>query len=110
MGGAVRTVGWLVALTAVALLRGVPDGVAATEKPLAIVKFSHAGTACQSTLNSNGGPTYNLPAGESETGIAFDGVGDLYVSCWGDSTIDEINLASGLQTIFTVSGGPDSAR
>ena len=105
MGGEVRTVVWLVVLTAVVLLRGVSVALAATEKPLVTVKFSHAGTACQSTLNSKGGPTYNLPSGESETGIAFDGAGNLYVSCWGDPTIDEINLATRVQTIFTVSGG-----
>jgi hypothetical protein len=32
-------------------------------------------------------------------------MGNLYVSCWGDNSIDQINLASGSQTIFTVSGG-----
>jgi streptogramin lyase len=95
----------LVVLTAVVLLSGVPVALAATEKPLVTFKFSHAGTACQSTLNSQGGLTYNLPAGQSETGIAFDGAGNLYVSCWGDATIDQIDLATGLQTIYAVSGG-----
>jgi streptogramin lyase len=77
----------------------------ATEKPLQIVRFSHAGTACQSTLNSTGGFTYNLPSGLIQTGIAFDGAGNLYVSCWGDNTIDQINLATRTETIYQISGG-----
>jgi hypothetical protein len=77
----------------------------ATEKPLQTFRFAHAGTACQSTLNSTGGFTYNLPSGLIQTGIAFDGAGNLYVSCWADNTIDQVNLATRTETIYQIFGG-----
>jgi hypothetical protein len=104
--GRFRLVGVVVGIAALAVPAAAHAAITvATEKPLRTVKFAHAGTACQSTLNSTGGLTYNLPSGVSQTGIAFDGSGNLYVSCWGDNTIDQIHLATKRETIYPISGG-----
>ncbi|MGN6167987.1 MAG: hypothetical protein ACTHQQ_07415, partial [Solirubrobacteraceae bacterium] len=100
--------GWLGVLVAMGLL-ATPSAAGATttvalEKPLATIYYMHAG-ACASTLDAKSHPTYNLPSGVSATGIAFDGAGNLYVSCWGDNTIDQINIATRAETVYRISGG-----
>jgi hypothetical protein len=93
----------MVCLALAGVLYALP--AAASASLLRTVKFTHPG-ACQSTVTSKGAWTYNLATGMSQTGIAFDAGGHrLFVSCWGDNTIDQVDLASGAETVYHVSGG-----
>jgi plastocyanin len=65
------------------------------------LNFDHSGTACRSTSGHNLSTNPKM----SQTGIALIG-DDLYISCWGDTTITEINPHTGSElNVYTISAG-----
>jgi uncharacterized repeat protein (TIGR01451 family) len=96
------------ALSAAVVMLAAHTGVAvAAGSPPSQLVFDHSNTKCQS-VDSN----HNLQKSPqmSQTGIALIN-GDLFISCWGDTTITEINPLSPSTevAVYTISAAPYKA-
>ena len=93
--------------TALVVLAAHAGVALAAGSPPSQLVFDHSNTKCKSVDSK-----HNLQKSPqmSQTGIALIG-GDLYVSCWGDTTITEINpLAPSTEVaVFTISAAPYKA-